>query len=153
VFSFAYVDFATPDGKTLAIICSEKNLDGRRLLIKDGDDFTGRPAAPAATTSADTTENTSKAPNLSGHSKTAQKILSAQKQPPGPALFHRVAADTNGKKVKKDDVDGDGEGSANVEEESGSVKDKKSEVGIRKVRMGTFEDSGLCKGYATFQSN
>ncbi len=35
----------------------------------------------------------------------------------------------------------------------GSVKDKKSEVGIRKVRMGTFEDSGLCKGYATFQSN
>ena len=30
------MDFATPDGKTLAISLSEKNLDGRRLLIKDG---------------------------------------------------------------------------------------------------------------------
>lgn len=34
--SFAYVDFATPDAKTIAITFSETNLDGRRLLIKDG---------------------------------------------------------------------------------------------------------------------
>lgn len=33
---FAYVDFATPDAKTLAITLSENNLDGRKLLIKDG---------------------------------------------------------------------------------------------------------------------
>ena len=33
---FAYVDFSTPDAKTTAITLSEKNLDGRRLLIKDG---------------------------------------------------------------------------------------------------------------------
>lgn len=33
---FAYVDFATPDAKTLAIALSENNLDGRKLLIKDG---------------------------------------------------------------------------------------------------------------------
>lgn len=33
---FAYVDFATPDAKTVAITLSENPLDGRRLLIKDG---------------------------------------------------------------------------------------------------------------------
>ena len=34
--SFAYVDFATPDAKTIAITMSENPLEGRRLLIKDG---------------------------------------------------------------------------------------------------------------------
>ena len=33
---FAYVDFATPDAKTVAVTLSENPLDGRRLLIKDG---------------------------------------------------------------------------------------------------------------------
>lgn len=33
---FAYVDFATPDAKITAITLSERNLEGRRLLIKDG---------------------------------------------------------------------------------------------------------------------
>lgn len=36
ILSFAYVDFATPDAKTIAITLSENHLDGRRLLIKDG---------------------------------------------------------------------------------------------------------------------
>ena len=36
VNSFAYVDFATSDAKTIAITLSENPLDGRRLLIKDG---------------------------------------------------------------------------------------------------------------------
>ena len=35
--SFAYVDFATPDAKLMAVTFSERNLEGRRLLIKDGD--------------------------------------------------------------------------------------------------------------------
>lgn len=34
--SYAYVDFATKDAKTVAISLSERNLHGRRLLIKDG---------------------------------------------------------------------------------------------------------------------
>ena len=36
LYSFAYVDFATPDAKLAAITLSERNLEGRRLLIKDG---------------------------------------------------------------------------------------------------------------------
>lgn len=30
------MDFATPDAKLVAITWSERNLEGRRLLIKDG---------------------------------------------------------------------------------------------------------------------
>ena len=33
---FAYVDFATPEAKTLALALSESPLTGRKLLIKDG---------------------------------------------------------------------------------------------------------------------
>ena len=35
-FSFAYVDFATPEAKIAAIALSERPLFGRKLLIKDG---------------------------------------------------------------------------------------------------------------------
>jgi len=35
-YSFAYVDFATPEAKIAAIALSERPLFGRKLLIKDG---------------------------------------------------------------------------------------------------------------------
>jgi len=35
-YSFAYVDFATPEAKEAAILMTESPLEGRRLLIKDG---------------------------------------------------------------------------------------------------------------------
>lgn len=37
-FSFAYVDFATPEAKIAAIALSERPLFGRKLLIKDGNE-------------------------------------------------------------------------------------------------------------------
>ena len=40
---FAYVDFSTAEGTTLAIELSEQLLSGRRVLIKDGKSFLGRP--------------------------------------------------------------------------------------------------------------
>ncbi|GLB34101.1 putative RNA recognition motif containing protein [Lyophyllum shimeji] len=142
---FAYVDFATPEAKIAAIALSEQPLIGRKLLIKDGDDFTGRPAKADAD---------APAPGAVTHSKTAQKILNAQKQPPAPTLFlgnlgfetteqdikqlleaHRVVK----KKAKKEDDTAPAEG---------DTKDEPKDVWIRKVRMGTFEDSGLCKGFA-----
>ncbi|KAJ7724883.1 hypothetical protein B0H16DRAFT_1736458 [Mycena metata] len=145
---YAYVDFTTAEGKKAAIALSEQNLFGRKLLIKDGDDFTGRPAAPgvdpAAAGSADGPKT---------HSKTAQKILRAQKQPPAPTLFlgnlgfettdisirelfdaHRPVKKT---KTKTEDAEG-----------AAAAKPEADDKWIRKVRMGTFEDSGLCKGFA-----
>ncbi|KIM46571.1 hypothetical protein M413DRAFT_441657 [Hebeloma cylindrosporum] len=146
---FAYVDFATPEAKTAAIALSEQPLVGRKLLIKDGDDFAGRPAAVGA----DITINDPALAHKT-HSKTAQKILRAQKQPPAPTLFfgnlgfettdaairELLEAHRPGKKPTKDAV-------SEVEGEE-KAKEKAKDVWIRKVRMGTFEDSGLCKGFA-----
>ncbi|KAH9918183.1 uncharacterized protein BXZ73DRAFT_53090 [Epithele typhae] len=141
---FAYVDFATADAKTVAIAMSENHLDGRRLLIKDGDDFKGRPAP---------TEGADGKASLSGHSKTAQKILGAQKQPPGPTLFlGNLGFDTtedairdlfSAHRVKEAHADGEGK-----ETETDDDKAKAKAKWLRKVRMGTFEDSGKCKGWA-----
>lgn len=131
---FAYVDFSTENDKTKAIEASEQNLDGRKLLIKDGLSYEGRPAGPVV--DGDITK-----------SKTAKKILASQKQPPGPTLFFgnlsfqvtesslQTLLERNWKShgtVKNDTKD------QNQEEKSF----------IRKIRLGTFEDSGKCKGWA-----
>ncbi|KAF9266206.1 hypothetical protein L218DRAFT_922729 [Marasmius fiardii PR-910] len=144
---FAYVDFATPDAKVIAVTLSERPLTGRKLLIKDGNDFTGRP-----TTSSERAADKGQGTSLS---KTAQKILNVQKQPPAPTLFignlgfettedqikELLEAHRKKSKKEKDQTD----------ETIGGADDAKtdeSESWIRKIRMGTFEDSGLCKGFA-----
>ncbi|KAF8345558.1 hypothetical protein F5887DRAFT_1102295 [Amanita rubescens] len=153
---FAYVDFAAPEAQTRAIALSEQHLIGRKLLIKDGDNFAGRPQ-PAGSSNA----TGDSAPKT--HSKTAQKILKVQKQPPGPTLFlgnlgfetteadiiemlaaHRFPSP--GKKQSNQPKEGKTE-----EKAKGGSKEPSSAQSnswIRKVRMGTFEDSGLCKGFA-----
>lgn len=44
---FAYMDFASEDNMNIAITLSEQELNGRNLLIKQGSNFEGRPAAVA----------------------------------------------------------------------------------------------------------
>ncbi|KAF8204593.1 hypothetical protein BJ912DRAFT_1036704 [Pholiota molesta] len=162
---FAYVDFATVEVKTKAIALSEQPLLGRKLLIKDGDSFEGRPAATAAG------ELTLSDPALVQkiHSKTAQKILRSQKQPPASTLFlgnlgfetteasirqlldaHRPG-NKKGKDVAKDapvEKDAAEEMDTAPDGEVDSEKAKPKDEWIRQIRMGTFEDSGLCKGFA-----
>ncbi|TEB37148.1 RNA-binding domain-containing protein [Coprinellus micaceus] len=173
---FAYVDFATPEAKTIAIALSEQPLVGRKLLIKDGDNFEGRPAAPGADIK---TADPSLAHRI--HSKTAQKILRQQKQPPAPTLFignlpfettedglkelfekhheqeTKRGAGKDSKKGKMEDVEeeeSDGENTDNrgggektQDKGKGKASSKKDDF-ILRVRMGTFEDSGACKGFA-----
>lgn len=84
-----------------------------------------------------------------GQSKFAQKVLSTQKQPPAPTLFFgNLGFETTvesirglleahrAKELKNETVSSE---PAN----NNGAKD----AWIRKIRMGTFEDSGLCKGY------
>lgn len=47
--SFAYLDFPSAAEVQIAVGLSEQHLDGRKLLIKDSSDFTGRPAASTST--------------------------------------------------------------------------------------------------------
>ncbi|KAJ3822601.1 hypothetical protein F5880DRAFT_1483809 [Lentinula raphanica] len=164
---YAYVDFATSDAKIVAITLSERPLLGRKLLIKDGDDFAGRPTLPAIQESSSSGQT---------HSKTALKILRAQKQPPAPTLFfgnlpfetteddirqllnaHRMKKRStkgkDGKEGKAKGQEGQDEGTGksqegDKEEEEEERDEEKEEDWIRRIRLGTFEDSGLCKGFA-----
>ncbi|EKM79954.1 hypothetical protein AGABI1DRAFT_72681 [Agaricus bisporus var. burnettii JB137-S8] len=141
---FAYVDFDSTEDKQAAIALSEQPLLGRKLLIKDGDDFTGRPNQ--STENAAITINGVK----KSLSKTSQKILKNQKQPPAPTLFFgnlgfdtiedsiRVLLEAHREKDKRKE-----QGESTEEKE-----EKEEKSWIRKVRLGTFEDSGKCKGFA-----
>ncbi|KAJ3758556.1 hypothetical protein EV360DRAFT_43606 [Lentinula raphanica] len=152
---YAYVDFATSDAKIVAITLSERPLLGRKLLIKDGDDFAGRPPIPALEDSSFSTGKTQQTP-----SKTALKILRAQKQPPAPTLFfgnlpfetteddirqlldaHRMKKRSTKGKDGKEGKEGKARGQEGQDEEM-------EKNWIRRIRLGTFEDSGLCKGFA-----
>ncbi|KAG2013138.1 single-stranded DNA binding protein [Coprinopsis cinerea AmutBmut pab1-1] len=162
---FAYVDFATPEAKTAAIALSEQPLIGRKLLIKDGDDFAGRPIAPGVDVKTNDPTLAQKT-----HSKTAQKILRNQKQPPAPTLFlgnlpfetteddiremfeaqrYPKKQSKKPKKGGKGDEDGDEEAKEGGGDDAAqSNKDSQKGEYILKVRMGTFEDTGACKGFA-----
>ncbi|EIN10955.1 hypothetical protein PUNSTDRAFT_100868 [Punctularia strigosozonata HHB-11173 SS5] len=142
---FAYVDFATAGAKQVAIAMSEQNLDGRRLLIKDGDDFTGRPAPSA---DSETTASSD------AQTKSARKILAAQKQPPAPTLFiGNLGFEATEESIrgmleahKKKGVNGkqrDEQANPDLQD-----NDKVADQWIRKIRLGTFEDTGKCKGWA-----
>ncbi|KAG7447611.1 RNA-binding domain-containing protein [Guyanagaster necrorhizus] len=136
---FAYVDFASPEAKTAAIGLSERHLIGRKLLIKDGDDFEGRPSVPAV-------EDNKLLAGGKNHSKSAQKILRAQKQPPAPTLFlGNLGFDTTNDSIRQLF-----EGHRSLKEKDKAVVEAQEakDPWIRKIRMGTFEDSGACKGFA-----
>ncbi|KAK0206984.1 hypothetical protein DFS33DRAFT_1318229 [Desarmillaria ectypa] len=136
---FAYVDFATPEAKTAAIGLSERHLIGRKLLIKDGDDFAGRPSVPVI-------EDSKLLAGGKTHSKSAQKILRVQKQPPAPTLFlGNLGFDTTNDSIRQLF-----EGHRNLKEKDKAEVEAQEakDPWIRKIRMGTFEDSGACKGFA-----
>ncbi|KZT62766.1 hypothetical protein CALCODRAFT_489248 [Calocera cornea HHB12733] len=151
---FAYVDFDTAEARDKAIKLSESPLHGRKLLIKDGNDYRGRPTATQK--AAEAAGDEEGAAPKSALTKTAQKILKAQKHPPGPTLFmgnlgfettmesikemleghHKTAHAAKKVVVDKDE-----------DTKEGDDKDL-PDLGLRKIRLGTFEDTGVCKGWA-----
>ncbi|KDN36920.1 hypothetical protein K437DRAFT_259972 [Tilletiaria anomala UBC 951] len=224
---FAYIDLPSNDMVEAAIKLSENNLDGRRLLIKNGSDFAGRPAinpdaASLALASLHNGSDTAGATDVqlaaaanitvgkTGLTKTAAKILRAQKNPPVPTLFvgnlpfetteeglqkmledaatvrmQKFAVDNNpnrkkgGKSTEKgkgankggDDADTNDDDTSDSDSDEEMRSDVASEdeadgkdetgkdpleeqkrargAGIRKIRLGTFEDAPTkCKGFA-----
>ncbi len=246
-----------PNKETLqeALALSEQPLDGRKLLIKDGSDFTGRPdintsalgiarTLPSATTSLHANkdededdeqekeagrgegegEGAGVVKGKTGLTKTAQKILRAQKNPPSMTLFlgnlsfnttevgvrelfdhsatkrnpaskkkkekkvrkgkkevvkKKASSDSDSDSDEDDDDDSDSSSSSSSsssdsdsDDEEDKDEEKKSDeetspseikkekklpgqgevvpsaAGIRKVRLGTFEDAPTkCKGF------
>jgi len=171
---FAYVDFATPEAVDAALEKSESLLGGRKLLIKRSSDYSGRPDLASTTTTSNPPQTLSKsvrkildrqkqppAPCLYfgnlGFETTSEGIVSMlhahhqaqQVWNPKPAT---TPSSSSSKKQKPSDKDEDDD--EEEDEDEGPVASKikpktpLEEVGIRKVRMGTFEDSGKCKGFA-----
>ncbi|KAJ3573018.1 hypothetical protein NP233_g2697 [Leucocoprinus birnbaumii] len=123
---FAYVDFETPEAKKAAIALSEQPLLGRKLLIKDGDDYTGRPDQPTVEAS----------------------ILRNQKQPPAATLFFgNLSFDATEDSIREL-LEAHREKPKQKGKSKEELEDEEKPVSwIRKVRLGTFEDSGKCKGF------
>jgi len=93
-------------------------------------------------------------------SKSAQKVLKNQKQPPAPTLFFgNLSFDTTEDSIRElleahhDDKEKHRRRRSNKEEEEEENNNNKGSdllhesAWIRKVRLSTFEDSGKCKGY------
>lgn len=243
--SFAYVDLPSSEAVTRAVSLSESHLDGRRLLIKPGNDFAGRPALPDISLPGTGAKGDDEVAmpgkqGKTGLTKTAQRILRAQKNPAAPTLFMgNLSFETTEDNIKEmleraarareawkkggadgsDDEDSDDgnrrgkkgkgkgkarssdsakpEDGAKEDEDSGSGSDSESDsgdesesesdeqsedenedgekkskkmaakakgerkpkkeasdgprgAGIRKIRMGTFEDTGKCKGCVAY---
>ncbi|GAA98027.1 uncharacterized protein L969DRAFT_46925 [Mixia osmundae IAM 14324] len=161
---FAYIDFETAEATTKAIAMSEQNLIGRKLLIKDASNFEGRPATPAnkATEAllasgvplpAGTINKTS-----NSLSRTAKEILDRQTNDPAQTLFVgnlsfeatdalvRALFDNNAHAAAQSQKPKRAAASSSEEPEDDNPD--KFTAGIRKVRLGTFEDTGKCKGWA-----
>ncbi|KAG2115821.1 uncharacterized protein F5147DRAFT_769234 [Suillus discolor] len=153
---FAYVDFATPDAKVIAITQSERELHGRNLLIKDGNDFVGRPTTTPPAGTQEDAKGPSAGKSVSGLTKTQQKILRVQKQPPAQTLFlGNLGFDTTVDSIRElfeahrhPQKAGKGVKANEAEASAGEDDNVTKDVWLRKVRMGTFEDSGACKGFA-----
>jgi len=118
-----------------------------------GNDFTGRPSKTSEGGEKGTTSESVKAGTTSSSlTKSAQKILRMQKQPPAPTLFlGNLGFDVTDGTIQELFEAHANFGKSNTK---GKGKDKDTNdseevvgAGIRKIRMGTFEDSGKCKGF------
>jgi hypothetical protein len=133
------------------------------LLIL-GDSFEGRPAKPGTSSL-----ETGLGARGRGQTKFAQKILSAQKQPPAPTLFFgNLGFETTVDSIRglleahkeKRNANNNNNNTTTTTTSESAIDDSGANNGdddddpwIRKIRMGTFEDSGLCKGSVVADSH
>ena len=137
-------------------------ISRQKLTNAAGDDFTGRPASTPAESTAENSVAVASGPST-GLSRFSQKVLKRQKQPPAPTLFignlgfeatadsiramieahERVRKAKALARMKKQEPMSDEDSPSSPEESS----EEQNEPSLVKVRIGTFEDSGNCKGY------
>lgn len=126
---------------------SEEQLAGRRLLIKSGSDYTGRPGLDVTAL----TGVHGASGGRTGLTKTAQKILQAQRNPAGPTLFMGNLSFETTEAAIRELLDGSAQRRYLQEHENDPEDTRDADppgAGIKKIRMGTFEDTGKCKGFA-----
>ncbi|TIA89254.1 hypothetical protein E3P99_02169 [Wallemia hederae] len=135
---FAYVDLTTEDIMNKVIAQSENNLDGRKLLIKSANNFDGRPKPTLPDGVADEKDL----------SKFSKKVLSTQQNKPNPTLFFgNLSFETTEQSIKTWLINNAEKHHKRQIEQNKVDADTKLDVGVKRVRLGTFPDSGKCKGW------
>ncbi|WVQ63369.1 uncharacterized protein L199_001522 [Kwoniella botswanensis] len=133
---FAYVDFKTPELQGLAVGLSEKFFEGRKVLIKKGDDHAPTPNArtpkPLST----------KAEDLGSSSRRPETSSLYMGNLPFDATELAIRDQIEENAVEREQPSEEQEALEEIGERGG----KKS--GLKKVRLGAFEDTGRCKGFA-----
>ncbi|EIW70118.1 hypothetical protein TREMEDRAFT_68494 [Tremella mesenterica DSM 1558] len=140
---FAYVDFVSPESQALAVSLTERLVEGRKVLIKLGDDFKADPNA-----------RTPKPLVIPG--------LGKQTNPESATLFVGNLPFDATEEGLRDMIEGnalipDPATTDNQEDEDEDIGEKQGRggknSGLRKVRLGAFEDTGRCKGFAFLDFN
>lgn len=132
---FAYVDFTSPENQALAVQLSEKLIEGRKVLIKRGDDYKADPNA-----------RTPKPAHIPG--------LGKQTRPESSTLFVGNLPFDATEEALRDFVEENAEAPEPRDDDSDDQKVRQDggrggkKSGLRKVRLGAFEDTGRCKGFA-----
>ncbi|KAK6906551.1 hypothetical protein I203_100536 [Kwoniella mangroviensis CBS 8507] len=133
---FAYVDFKSPELQALAVGLSEKFFEGRKVLIKKGDDHGPTPNArtpkPLST----------KAEDLGSSSRRPETSSLYMGNLPFDATELAIRDQIEENAVEREQPSEEQEALEEIGERGG----KKS--GLKKVRLGAFEDTGRCKGFA-----
>ncbi|WVW80793.1 hypothetical protein I302_102780 [Kwoniella bestiolae CBS 10118] len=134
---FAYVDFRTPELQALAVGLSEKFFEGRKVLIKKGDDHAPTPNARTP----------------KPLSTKAEDLGSSSRRPETSSLYMGNLPFDATELAIRDSIEENAVERVNPTEEEteeyegiGERGGKKS--GLKKVRLGAFEDTGRCKGFA-----
>lgn len=160
---FAYCDFKTESQQLLALGLSEKPLDGRRLLIKLGNDHKANPNARIPKTLPSGPGTTSIGKQMHAESSTlfignlpfdateeelrelietnAEELLAAvpvAEEPKAPKV------NEDGEPEEVDEDEEERERKAKEELTKGSRGSAKA--GLIKTRVAQFEDTGRCKG-------
>ncbi|KAH9808687.1 hypothetical protein DFH28DRAFT_1037798 [Melampsora americana] len=128
----AYLDFEDEESLKKALEKSESLLGGRKVLIKRSNDYSGRPVKVH--------QNFENLLGVEPNSvdKKSLKVLNKQSKPPLACLFlGNLSFESTSESIMKHFRLNHQHSTSNQEEDPG----------IRQIRLGTFEDTGKCKGF------
>ena len=148
---FAYVDLATPELQSLALTLSERMVDGRKVLIKLGKALLSV-SVRAAQVAGDDHEANPNALIPKGIKPSVAKKGKPNHPETATLFVGNLPFDATEEGIR-DLVEANAEASSTADEPDAQVDQntrggKKS--GLRKVRLGAFEDTGRCKGSVNF---
>ncbi|BEJ15383.1 hypothetical protein CspHIS471_0411500 [Cutaneotrichosporon sp. HIS471] len=169
---FAYIDFKTEEQMLLAMGLSERPLDGRRLLIKAGNDHKANPNArtPKTIPSGPGTAAIGKQKHAESSTLfignlpfdvTEEELRELIEDNCADLIAEQEEAEPEQEEAEPEQEEAEGEGDEEMDEEAREAAREKraketltkgkrgsAKAGLIKTRVAQFEDTGRCKGFA-----